>query len=81
MRGSDFNYLIEFDKKILKDEYNYGLRTPNLSQNTNMLNIHCDRINESHVDGDENDIIIIQFQHICSMTKLYLYVRTKKSDL
>ena len=30
---------------------------PNLSQDTDVLNIHCDLVNESLVDGEETDII------------------------
>ena len=29
-------------KKILKDEMNIGPRVPNLTQDTDVLNIHCD---------------------------------------
>ena len=34
-----------------------GPRVPNLSQHTDDLNIHCDLVNSSLVDGDESDII------------------------
>ena len=54
---SNFNDLIGFDKKILKDENNLGPRVPNLSQDTDMLNVHCDLTNSSLVDGEESDII------------------------
>ena len=54
---SNFNDLIGFDKKILKDEVNLGPRVPNLSQDTDMLNVHCDLTNSSLVDGEESDII------------------------
>ena len=30
---------------------------PNLSQDTDILNVHCDLVNSSLVDGDESDII------------------------
>ena len=30
---------------------------PNLSQDTDVLNVHCDLVNESLVDGEETDII------------------------
>ena len=30
---------------------------PNLSQDTDILNVHCDLVNESLVDGEETDII------------------------
>ena len=46
LRGSDFNDLIGFDKKILKDEFSYGVRTLNLSQETDMLNSHWDLVND-----------------------------------
>lgn len=54
---SNFNELIGFNKVVLKEADNLGIRTPNLSQDTDMLNIHCDLINESLVDGVETDII------------------------
>ena len=36
---------------------NVGPRVPNLSQDTDILNLHCDLINESLVDGQDTDII------------------------
>ena len=57
LRASDFNDLIGFDKKILTSGTYIGSRVPNLSQDTDILNIHCDLINESLVDGKETDII------------------------
>ena len=51
------NCLVLIIKVILKDKNNYGLRLPNLSQDTDLLNIDCDLINESLVDGEESDII------------------------
>ena len=54
---SDFNDLIGFNKKVLKDVVNIGDRVPNLSQDTDILNVHCDLVNSSLVDGDESDII------------------------
>ena len=54
---SDFNELIGFNKKVLKDVVNIGDRVPNLSQDTDILNVHCDLVNSSLVDGDESDII------------------------
>ena len=36
---------------------NIGSRVPNLSQDTDILNIHCDLPNESLVDGQDTDII------------------------
>ena len=54
---SNFGNLIGFDKKILKDKLNIGPRVPNLSQDTDMLNVHCDLTNGSLVDGEESDII------------------------
>lgn len=30
---------------------------PNLSQDTDILNIHCDLVNDSLVDGEESDIV------------------------
>ena len=54
---SNFNDLIGFDKKVLKSGNNTGVRVPNLSQDTDILNIHCDLINDSLVDGKDTDII------------------------
>ena len=57
LTSSNFNELIGFDKEILKNQSNVGPRVPNLSQDTDILNIHCDLINDSLVDGQETDII------------------------
>ena len=54
---SNFYDLIGFEKKILKDRVNLGPKVPNLSQDTDMLNVHCDLTNDSLVDGEESDII------------------------
>ena len=54
---SDFNNLIGFNKKILTSSENVGDYIPNLSQDREILNVHCDLISESLVDGDETDII------------------------
>ena len=54
---SNFNRLIGYKKEILKDERNVGSTTPNISEDTDVLNIHCDLISESLVDGEESDII------------------------
>ena len=57
LTASNFNDLIGFDKKVLKNETNIGPKVPNLSQDTDILNIHCDLINDSLVDGQDTDII------------------------
>ena len=54
---SNFNDLIGYDKKIIKDKTNVGPRVPNLIQETDILNIHCDLINTSLVDGKDTDNI------------------------
>lgn len=54
---SNFYELIGLDQKVFIDELNTGSRLPNLSQDTDMINIHCDLINESLVDGQDIDII------------------------
>ena len=54
---SNFYQLIGFKKQILKDERNVGSTTPNISGDTDVLNIHCDLISDSLVDGQESDII------------------------
>ena len=57
LTASNFNDLIGFNKEILKNETNIGVRVPNLSQDTDILNIHCELINDSLVDGQDTDII------------------------
>ena len=57
MTASDFNDLIGFNKTVLTSGTNIGAKVPNLSQDTDILNIHCDLINESLVDGQDTDII------------------------
>ena len=57
LTASNFNELIGFKKEVLKNEINIGSNVPNLSQDTDVLNIHCNLINESVVDGQETDII------------------------
>ena len=54
---SDFNDLIGFNKQVLTNSENVGEHIPNLSQDREILNIHCDLISDSLVDGDETDII------------------------
>ena len=57
LKASNFNELIGFEKEVLKNEINIGPKVPNLSQDTDILNIHCDLINDSLVDGQDTDII------------------------
>ena len=57
LTASNFNELIGFEKEVLKSENNVGPKVPNLSQDTDILNIHCDLINDSLVDGQDTDII------------------------
>ena len=54
---SNFNDLIGFNKKILTNAENIGDYLPNLSQDREILNIHCDLISDSLFDGDDSDII------------------------
>ena len=54
---SNFNDLIGFDKTVLSNATNIGPKVPNLSQDTDLLNVHCDLINDSLVDGEDTDII------------------------
>ena len=53
----DFNDLIGFNKRILTSSENVGDYVPNLSQDREILNVHCDLIRDSLVDGEESDII------------------------
>ena len=57
LTASNFNELIGFKREVLKNAISIGSNVPNLSQDTDVLNIHCDLINESLVDGQETDII------------------------
>ena len=57
LTASNFNDLIGFNKIVLTSETNIGPSMPNLSQDTDILNIHCDLINDSLVDGQDTDII------------------------
>ena len=54
---SDFNDLIGFDTRMLSSGTHIGNEVPNLSQDTDVLNIHCDLINDSIADGQDTDII------------------------
>jgi len=63
LTGSNFHELIGFDKVIIKDAENYGSRMPNLSQDTEILNIHDDLVNSGLVDGVDTNIIY-SFLHI-----------------
>ena len=49
--------MIGFDKEIVDNEVNIGKKTPNLSEDTDVLNIHCDLISDSLVNSEESDII------------------------
>ena len=49
--------MIGFNKVILKDRVNNSVRMPNIAQNTEILNVHCDLVNDSLVDGFQSDII------------------------
>lgn len=53
---SNFYDLIGFDKELVT-QTKTGLRVPNPSQDTDILNIHCNLINNSLVDGEDSDII------------------------
>ena len=56
---SNFYELIGFDVKIIKDRTNFGPRVPSLSQDNDILNIHCDLVSDSLVDGEESDLIYL----------------------
>ena len=44
-------------KQFLRDERNIGVRVPNLTEDTDVLNIYCDLASTSLVAGKESDII------------------------
>lgn len=52
---SNFYDLIGFDKEIVT-QTKTGPRVPNLSQDTDVLNVHCNLVNSSLVDGEDSDI-------------------------
>lgn len=58
LRGSNFNEVIGFEKVVLSSGTHIGPKMPNLSQDTDIINSHCDLIDYSMVDGQEKDIII-----------------------
>ena len=60
---SNFYDVIGFDKKISTDEINIGPRVPNLAQDTEILNVHCDVVNYFLVDGEESDVIYSFLAH------------------
>lgn len=55
---SNFHELVGFDKEIVK-QTKAGPRVPNLSQDTDILNIHCDLVNDSLVHGKDFNVIYI----------------------
>ena len=57
LRTGNFNDLIGYDKVLLKSGTHIGPKVPNLSQDTDIINIHCDLVGESLVDGEESDIV------------------------
>ena len=62
----NFHELIGFDKKkIITDEGNIGSRVLNLSQDTDILNIHCYLVNSSLVDG----VMIAGTQHTAQVNE------------
>ena len=61
---SDFNDLIGFGKKKLTSGTHIGSQVPNLSQDTDVLNIHTDLINDCLVDRQDTDIIY-SYDKIC----------------
>ena len=38
---------------------NIGARVPNLTQDTDVLNIHCDLVSTLLVDGEESDHMVL----------------------
>ena len=48
---------IGFDKVVLSNERNASPKIPNLSEDTDVLNLHCDLVSDSLVDGGESDIV------------------------
>ena len=57
LTASNFHDLVGFKKEILTQRTNVGSYVPNLAQDTELLNIHCDLLNSSLVDGVDTDII------------------------
>ena len=70
---SNFNDLIGFDKVILKDKINIAPRVPNLAQDTELLNIHCNLTSESLVDGEDTDNIY----SLSTSKKVKLFINIK----
>ena len=66
-------------KKNLTDERNIGDRVPNLTQDTDVLNIQCDLTSDSLVDGEECDINF-QFWYINFKSIISICFRTSPYD-
>ena len=77
LTASNFNELIGFKKEVLKNEINTGSNVHNLSQDTDILNIHCDLINDSLVDGKETDI----YSFSTSVLRPLIHPRTNESHI
>ena len=54
---SNFYELVGFGKNVLSASSSVGTEVPNLSQDTDIINIQCDLVNDSFVDEEESDII------------------------
>ena len=70
---------LDLIKKVLTTAWNnVGTKVPNLSQDTDILNIHCDLVNDSLVDGEESDIIysfIFKYKRSKAIIQFYSWAK------
>ena len=56
LRGSKFGALIEFEPTVIR-QLQYGTDIPNITNSLDTLDIHCDLVDDSIVDGEYGDVI------------------------
>ena len=78
---SSFYEVIGFDKKFITASSNVGTKVPNLSRDTDILNTHCDLVNDSLVDGEESDIIYSFSTRVLSEPRRLTYNPVNKNTI
>ena len=58
LRNSDFRKLIGFNSKII-DKTEYGTSLPNITRGVDFININCDRVTDSIVDGQNSSTVAV----------------------
>ena len=57
-RGSKFGELIGFDPKLIT-KTEYGSKLPNITNSIDVINVNCDAITDSLVDGQNSNTITV----------------------